>query len=86
MFNSLKTFGKPFNTGTTLYAKWNQVYKRNLPDASDYELPTDQLLSKVRANWDRFLTDDMPVLVDKISQIDCALDEVTQGMPPTTSV
>jgi hypothetical protein len=69
IFTAAQKLGKPFNTGLTLYAKWNSLYKRSLLEATDYMLPTEDLLSKLQANWDNFLINDFPSITDKLSQI-----------------
>lgn len=44
IFTAAQKLGNPFNTGPTLYAKWNCLYKRSLLEPVDYMLPTEDLL------------------------------------------
>jgi hypothetical protein len=69
IFASARTLGKPFNTGSTLYAKWNSLYKCSLLEETDYMLPTEDLLAKLRANWTSFLIGDFILLSERVSQI-----------------
>jgi len=69
VFKTAQTLGKPFAPGSTMYAKWNALYKLTILDKEDYRLPTEDLLAKVESNWRSFLDQDLPVITDKLSRV-----------------
>ena len=69
VFKTAQTLGKPFAPGSTMYAKWNTLYKRVILDTDDYKLATEELLAKVESTWRSFLDEDLPVITDKLSQV-----------------
>ena len=73
----MKKLGKPFTAGSTLYAKWNSLYKRSLLEAADYLLSTEDLLAKLRAGWGTVLDKDLPMITRKIRESDLPFGSVS---------
>lgn len=58
---------KPLFTAVkTLSPLWQRLYKRQLLDTSDYELPKEQILAKVTTEWESFLETDLPAIRQRI--------------------
>ena len=75
IFKIAQSLPKPFNPGSTMYAKWNTLFKRNLLDPADYKLPMEDLLAKVESNWKDFLSEDLPVISQKLTEIPWEADD-----------
>jgi hypothetical protein len=69
VFNVAQKLGKPFTPGSTMYAKWNMLYKRTILELDDYKLPMEDLLAKVQSEWRSFLAEDLPVITQKLSAV-----------------
>lgn len=69
VFKTAQKLGKPFTAGSTMYAKYNSLYRRTMLEPDDYKLPPEDLLAKVESSWRAFLTEDLPPLTQKLSEV-----------------
>jgi hypothetical protein len=75
VFKAAQTLGKPFTPGSTMYPKWNTLYKRAILEADDYRLPTEDLLAKVESGWNMFVREDLPLIIEKLGKIRWKIDQ-----------
>jgi hypothetical protein len=69
IFREAQRLGKPFTAGSTMYAKWNSLYKRVILELDDYKLPTEDLLAKVKSVWQSILAEDFPQITQKLAEV-----------------
>ena len=52
-------------------SKWSQIYRKQLLTRQDYEdADSEAMIEKVRTQWNRFLTQDLPSIREAIAEMD----------------
>lgn len=69
IFKAAQKLGEPFAPGSTMYAKWNALYKRSILEAEDYKQSTEDLLAQVESSWRSFVNDDLPLVIRKFVEV-----------------
>ena len=54
---------KPLKPLDSFRAKWNCIFNRNLMGAASYEKPLEEFEETLKAQWENFLTTDLPAII-----------------------
>ncbi len=69
LYDASGSRGTPFKCFSTFGNQWNKIYSRPCLKERDYDSPTiEEISAKIREQWSRFVTTDLPLIQATISE------------------